>query len=316
MISLDLSSFYISSAKDISYMFHNCIKLEYLNIMTFHSNIGNYTNMFLGTSEYLIYCIRSNIKDTDQIKSQLMSKKCSLLDCSSNWQTKKKKLITYLDICIDNCSTISLYEYNNECYSKCPNGTKSSDNNKYICQNISNEIIINELSYYDFYEKTEIKDNIYQSKLINDLRNIFNNNTFLQNYLYQKYIDYIIQDIKKGNFDYILLNNKENSEEINDYIIKEKDIVFQVTSSYNQKNKIYDNLSTIILEEECENLLKEKYNINKNDSLLIFKYEYFVPGLKIPLIGYEIFHPITKEQLQLELCKKKKCSINYSCFYK
>ena len=91
LVSLDLSSLFISSAEDSSYMFYNCKNLEFINILSFHStNRGNYSNMFYGTSDYLIYCIRNNVKDTDLIKSQLISKNCSVLDCSSDWQSKKK----------------------------------------------------------------------------------------------------------------------------------------------------------------------------------------------------------------------------------
>ena len=39
---------------------------------------------------------------------------------------------------------------------------------------------------------------------------------------------------------------------------------------------------------------KEKYNISQNQSLLIFKYEYYIPDLHIPLIGYGVFNPETK----------------------
>ena len=75
-----------------------------------------------------------------------------------------------------------------------------------------------------------------------------------------------------------------------------------MTSSNNQKNNKYDNISTIML-GECEKILKEKNNININQSLIIFKIDYYQPNSLIPIIGYEIFHPVTKEQLNLTICK-------------
>ena len=93
--------------------------------------------MFSYTSDLLIYCIRDNIKDTDKIKSQLISKNCSRNDCSDNWKSKKIKTIIDTNICTDNCSKYSLYEYDSICYSECPNGTFKSNNQKFLCKNIS-----------------------------------------------------------------------------------------------------------------------------------------------------------------------------------
>lgn len=47
-------------------------------------------------------------------------------------------------------------------------------------------------------------------------------------------------------------------------------------SSYNQNNQYF----------------KQKYNISKKDELIIFKVEYFIEGLYIPIITYEIFNAI------------------------
>ena len=70
------------------------------------------------------------------------------------------------------------------------------------------------------------------------------------------------------------LLSKENDDE--DYIINDKKIIFQITTTENQKNKEYENISTIYIEEKCQNILKEKYNISRNQSWLIFKYEYWI----------------------------------------
>ena len=93
-------------------------------------------------------------------------------------------------------------------------------------------------------------------------------------------------------------------KEKNDLIIKEKDLVFQITTSFNQNNKEYQNISTIKL-GEFENQIKEKYNISQNESLIIFKVEQFLEGMLIPTIQYEIFHPFTKEKLDLNFDNNK-----------
>ena len=85
-------------------------------------------------------------------------------------------------------------------------------------------------------------------------------------------------------------------------------IKYQITTSFNQKNNKYENISTINL-ELCEDKLKYEYNISQNDSLLIFKYDYFIKELLAPIVGYEVFHPKTKEILDLNYCKENKIDI-------
>ena len=55
-----------------------------------------------------------------------------------------------------------------------------------------------------------------------------------------------------------------------DLIIKEKNIIYQLTSSYNQVYNNYNNLSNIDL-AEYETKLRKNYNISNSTKLLIFK---------------------------------------------
>ena len=116
--------------------------------------------------------------------------------------------------------------------------------------------------------------------------------------------DEIIKNIKynlmKGNLDTLLVN--VTSGEKKDLIAIDKNTIYQITTSDNQKNNEYANISTVNL-GKCEDRLKDIYGINKNLSLLIFKIDYFDPGLKIPVIGYEIYHPTNKSQLDLKYCE-------------
>ena len=64
----------------------------------------------------------------------------------------------------------------------------------------------------------------------------------------------------------------------------------------------YQNITTINL-GFFENVIKERYNISKNDSLIILKIEKYIDNLLIPLIEYEIFHPITKKKINLNYYK-------------
>ena len=113
-------------------------------------------------------------------------------------------------------------------------------------------------------------------------------------------IDIIIQDIKAHLLDDLLEDViNENKIDINNI---DNNIKYQITSPFNQKNKEYGNISIINL-NECEIRLKEIYHLNQNETLIIFKYDYNIEGLLIPIVGYEVFHPITKEILDLNHCK-------------
>ncbi len=87
--------------------------------------------------------------------------------------------------------------------------------------------------------------------------------------------DEIIKSIKKtlieGNLDKLLIN-VTNGE---DLIATDKNTIYQITTSENQKNNKYTNISTINL-GTCEDKLKDIYGINKNLSLLIFKVDYYM----------------------------------------
>ena len=132
--------------------------------------------------------------------------------------------------------------------------------------------------------------------------NLFNKACFINNDD-NKIKDEIINNIKNAItshsidtiLDKIILEN-------NDIIISEKNIKYQITTSLNQNTKEYNNISTINF-GECENILKYKYNISINDSLLIFKIDTFYEGYLTPIVLYEIYNPKTKEKLDLNYCK-------------
>ena len=61
---------------------------------------------------------------------------------------------------------------------------------------------------------------------------------------------------------------------------------------------------------KCEEILKDKYDIKEEQALLIFKIDYYQPGSSIPIIGYEIFHPVNKSKLNLSYCKDELINFN------
>ncbi len=106
------------------------------------------------------------------------------------------------------------------------------------------------------------------------------------------------------------LEGLKNSE-IDDIIKNENNTIYQLTTSFNQNNKKYQDISSILL-GDCETLLKEKYKLLKNETLIIFKTEQNFENAIIPLIDFELFNPLTKELLDLNVCRNT--NINISIF--
>ena len=107
--------------------------------------------------------------------------------------------------------------------------------------------------------------------------------------------------------DTLLLNVTQGDKK--DLSIKEGNVLYQITTTENQNNNSYSNVSTIKL-GECENTLRLKYNISSNLSLIIFKIDYYMEGLLIPIIGYEVYEPINNTKLNLSLCEESSITYN------
>ena len=113
-------------------------------------------------------------------------------------------------------------------------------------------------------------------------------------------------DIITNNLDTLI---KEVINEKQDKYVEEDNVIYQITTSDNQNNNNYTNISSIHL-GECEKILKKKYGLKDNETLIILKIDYKIPGLLIPIIGYEVFDSVNKSKLNLSYCEQS--SINYN----
>ena len=119
-------------------------------------------------------------------------------------------------------------------------------------------------------------------------------------------INNIRKELTNSKLDDII--NSKIIEEKQDLVFKEENIIYQLTSTDNQNNNEYNNISTINL-GECETKLREEYKIDSNVTLLILKLDIYEEGLLIPLIEYEVYNSKTKEKLNLNVCKDIKINI-------
>ena len=103
----------------------------------------------------------------------------------------------------------------------------------------------------------------------------------------------------------------------NDFeIVKEAvdDFVFQITTSKNQLKALFNNslnnynLSIIDI-SNCEAILKDKYNININDSLILLKKEKISNKASEKEVQLEIYEPYNKTKLNLSFCQDTSINI-------
>ena len=288
---LDISNFNTSNVIQMYSFFKNCTNLEYIKLNNFvEGNDIVITEMFEGVPDNITYCT-NNIGNMPKIKGELDIKNCTINDCSDDWNTKTKKSIEDKNICVYDCSEDDTYihQYKNKCYNNCPEGTiLSSDNKKCIVvcpENLpfeKNEECFAECTSQDFFNQLCI----------------INNNTIQSN---EKMVDIIENSIKDESFNLLLEEIVNNG---NDLMIKDINEILQITTSRNQINKVYNNNESIIDLGECENLLKEQIGLNDDEALIIFKVDYFLNDLLIPIIEYEIYNPKTKEKIDLNKCSE------------
>ena len=211
------------------------------------------------------------------------------------------------EVCKDNLIFIKDFYINpNNCYEECNFYYYLDDSNNYFCTDNNTcpdnyKLIINK------------KKCIIDCKNDSDYQYEFNNTCCTSCPNGTTYISY--KDKKCYDINSITIDDKANKikeEFINENTSKcieneyncmkyVDNMNVQLTSLDNMKNNTNKNISIIDL-GECENILRDIYHINETFPLLIYKVEYYFKNLLIPIIGYEILHPIDKYELNLSYC--------------
>ena len=318
LISLDLSSFNISSLSDINSAFINCKSLVFLNLNSFvENNIYGINEILSGDVGNLVYCI-------DAYKAPKIYNFLNGInqnnDCNNTCFTETRKIIVEKKICIDDCSKDDtyIYEYNNICYSSKQSDKADNGQTDYV-ENTEKDV---NTENTEKPERTETNINTENNKLDTEIINKPDDSKFSsENFFKEKELkdnnekitkkDEIIKAIKEdlilGNLDTLLEDLISGDKK--DLLVRDNKTIYQITTSENQKNNEYTNVSTINL-GLCEDRLKTLYGIDGNLSLIIFKVDYYKPGLLIPIIGYEVYHPENKSKLDLNKCNDILAKIN------
>jgi len=303
LFSLNLSLFNTQNALSLENMFYECSELKYINFQKYSNKLSpNIRDIFYGTDDHLIIFINkeANIED---LLSELSEQKCIIRKPINKHIIKDYKVIYSNRNCIKNCFLDETYKYEFKgfCFEECPEGTHLSKDNVYLCENNIFECI--ESYPYLYIEDNKCEKYCNCIDFFEDICTINNVNAESENAI----ISNIINGISEGLIDKLL--EEVINEPKKDIIKIVNNTLYQITSSFNQNNKSYNDISSIKL-GQCENILKEKYNLFPNETLIIFKTEHIKEGLLIPLIYYDIFNPITKEKLNLDYCRNENINID------
>ena len=87
------------------------------------------------------------------------------------------------------------------------------------------------------------------------------------------------------------------------FIRKFENESYQIYSILDKKR--IDGISFIDF-DNCAEILRERHRLGKNEDLIVFKVEYKYPGIKIPIIEYQIFDKNGKKKLNIFYCKNVK----------
>ena len=205
------------------------------------------------------------------------------------------KLIQNKSKCIDECYNDDKYifEFNQECYEKCPIGT-SRINETYLCE--EDTIIYKNNSIIQRIIKTSSNSKlIYECATNNSLNSIC---TFA--------------DIKNNSQIYELIENNimllYNLDNGRGQIINgENDIIYQITDEREElellKNGDINNLSISIIDlGKCEEELKMRYHLDDNQTLVYLKKETINTKTSEKNITFEVFEPKNNSKLNISIC--------------
>ena len=228
LTSLDLSNFDTSSVIDMEGIFERCSSLTSLDLSNFNTSIVTNMNGMFNNCEKLEYI---NLKSAS-INPNIISSNISF------------NLSSKLTICSENEEWSEIFNISNTTYVNC----------------------INNMSYYDIYEKRDkmkcFKNNIME--LYNPCK-FCGNNYFTKSLIKNNITNMNCYEYKEGNFlSLINISNLVGKEEI--LFGNSKSIIISST-----KNKENENKNISINLGQCENILKNASNISTDEPLYIIQ---------------------------------------------
>ena len=115
-------------------------------------------------------------------------------------------------------------------------------------------------------------------------------------------------------YENIFTSENYNTTKLNkgeDEINKIDKFIITLTTLQNQKNNLYNNMTSINI-EKCETLLREHYNISENETIYMKKIDIIQENMKISKVLYDVYSKLNGTnliKLNLSICQNNKISI-------
>ena len=270
--------------------FHNCKICDSMNSFEIIKNIsGTISKNCYKDCPYYYYFDNNNI-----------------YQCTSteNCPSEYKYLIVELRQCVQSCDVVPGYNkiLGYECYKECPPGiSKQSEEDPNKCESkcsydypfllILEDICVSSCSIMKRSQKLCITS-YFENRTNLDIQEIIHND--------------INKDLEET-FNYTIIT--ENST----VLIEENETIYEIVTT---KNKNPNSNTTHIDLGECEDRLKEYYEIDQDDYLYILVIDAYLEGKTGPKTLYEVYYPLFNSpylfQLDLSICDGLKIKFLYN----
>jgi len=221
--------------------------------------------------------------------------------------------------CIESCesSTQYKYEYNGKCYDYYPNGFLYDDNNNQLnkCKCELNQCLTCPNIALNKNLCTKCNDNYYSKE-----NNPLNLGEYINCYIRTdreaipkeegiKDYDSFLKKIEKE----LTSQSPDTTDSDNgiDRIIEKEKLKITFTTTQNQRNKIFNNMTRVDI-GECETKLRKNYSIPDNELLYMKKIDIYQEGIKTLKVEYDVYAKLFGNNLinlNLAVCGKSKITI-------
>ena len=288
LTSINLSNIDTSKVESMSSIFAYCSNLTFLNLSNFKtSNVNNMNRLFFE-------CPLLNSLDLSNFNFSKVKNMNNMFENCNNLKYKKKK----------NCDQSKLYNF-----------IREIDNTHKKISIFLNKIFINNLQIFSLLYRIQYLNINCTNDWLSDNENINDDYEYIENGENSKEKEIKLNDNFLNIIETGILSDKYNTSDIdngNDKIIEYDKLTITFTTTQNQKNNIYNNMTTIDL-GECENLLRNYYNISINEVLYIKKIDIQQERIKTLKVEYDIYAKLFGNnliKLNLTICKNEKISIS------
>ena len=189
---------------------------------------------------------------------------------------------------------------------KCPEKYKLISKKKKCVQNCTED------NTYIYEYKNECLETYQNIEIFQEsIKNILDISSNKNSTNSSKVMDNFVKQIRNGAFNDIIEYILTNEEELT---IQDGEITYLLTTSNNENDNTPTKNNSVIKLGECETKLKNHYKISQNESLLIFKADIPTNGISSTVVEYEVYHPITREILNMSICQDIPIEIHLSAY--